>query len=96
MTRDNPDFNELIEDHEPSALISELTFFKNINSTFIESFLTSKNTPFMNNLTFETGLSNHHKFIGPMLRYLHLPQENLKKYFTAVTETVIMKSLKKN
>ena len=68
MTLDNPNFNELIEDHELSALISEPTCFKNINPTCIESFLTSKKTRFMNTLTFETGVSDHHKLIGTMLR----------------------------
>ena len=50
MIFDNPNFNELIEDHEFSALISEPTCFKNINPTCIESFLTSKKTRFMNTL----------------------------------------------
>ena len=68
MTLDNPNFNELIEDHELSALISEPTCFKNINPTCTESFLTSKKTRFVNTQTFETGLSDHHKFIGMMLR----------------------------
>ena len=90
MTLDNPNFNELIEDHELSALISEPTCFKNINPTCIESFLTSKKTRFMNTLTFETGVSDHHKLIGTM------PKVNLKKYLTAFTKTLIMKSLKKN
>ena len=39
MTLDNPNFNELIEDHEPCTLISEPTYFKYINPTCIESFL---------------------------------------------------------
>ena len=68
MTLDNPNFNELIEDHEPSTLISEPTCFKYINPTCIESFLKSKKTRFMNTLTFETGLSDYHKFIVMMLR----------------------------
>ena len=69
MTLDNPNFNELIEDHELSALISEPTCFKNINPTCIESFLTSKKkTHFVNTLSFETGLSDHYKLIGTMLR----------------------------
>ena len=42
MTLDNQNFNELIEDHELSALISEPKCFKNINPTCIESFLTIK------------------------------------------------------
>ena len=50
-TLDNPNFNELIENHELSALISEPTCFKSINT-----------------LTFETGVSDHHKLIGTMLR----------------------------
>ena len=68
MTLDNPNFNQLIEDHELSALISEHTCFKNINPTCNESFLTSKKTRFMSTLTLETGLSDHYKFIGAMLR----------------------------
>ena len=50
-TLDNPNFNELIENHELSALISEPTCFKSINT-----------------LTFETGVSDHHKLIGTMQR----------------------------
>ena len=38
MTLHNPNFNELIEDHELSTLISEPTCFKNINPTCIEKF----------------------------------------------------------
>ena len=68
MTLSNPNLNELIKDHELSALISESTYFKNNNSTCIESFLTSKKTRFMNTLTFQAGLLDHHKFIGTMLR----------------------------
>ena len=46
MALDNPSFNELIEDHELSTLISEATCFKNINPTFVENFLTSKKNSF--------------------------------------------------
>ena len=42
MTLDNPNFNELIEDHELPALISESTCFKSINPTWNDNFLTSK------------------------------------------------------
>ena len=65
---DNPNFNELIEDHEPSALISEPTCFKSINPTCTDNFLTSKKTRFMNALTFETGVSDHHNLIETMLK----------------------------
>ena len=54
MTLDNANFDELIEDHELSALILEPTCFKTINPTCIYSFLASKKTRFMNTLTFET------------------------------------------
>ena len=49
----------------------------------------------MNTLTFKTGLSDHHKFIGTVLRST-FAKGKPKKIFTAVTKTVIMKSLKKN
>ena len=68
MTLDNPNVNELIEDHELSALISEPTCFKSINPTCIDNFPTGKKTGFMNTLTLETGVSDHHKLIGTMLR----------------------------
>ena len=42
MTLDNPNFNELIEDHELSALLSKPTCFKSINPTWIDNFLASK------------------------------------------------------
>ena len=40
MTLDNLNFNELIEDHELSALISEPTCFRSINPICIDTFLT--------------------------------------------------------
>ena len=42
MTLDNPNFNELIEDHQISALISKPTCFKSINPTCNDNFLKSK------------------------------------------------------
>ena len=66
MTLDNPNFNELVEVHELSTLISEPTHFNSINPTCIDK--QSKKTRFMNTLTFETGVSDHHKLIGTMLR----------------------------
>ena len=68
MTSNNPKLSELIDDHELCTLISEPTCFKNINPTCIDNFLTNKRTRFMKTLTFETGLSDHHKIIGTMLR----------------------------
>ena len=93
MTLDNPNFNELIEDRELSALIAEPTCFKSINSTCFDNFLTNKKTCFMNTLTFEMNVSNHYHLLE-RFQDLHLPRLNLKKYFTAVTKTLIIKSLK--
>ena len=42
MALDNPNFNELIEDHELSAVISEPTCFKSINPTCSDNFLRPK------------------------------------------------------
>ena len=78
MTLDNPNFNELIEDHQPSDLISEPTCFESINPTCIDNFLTSKKTCFMNTLTFETDVSNHHKHIGTMLRSTFVKDKSKK------------------
>ena len=64
MNLDNSNLNELIKDHELSALISKPTYFKNVNPTCIESFLTSKKTRFMNTLTFRKGFLDRHKFTG--------------------------------
>ena len=68
MTLDNLNFNELVEDHQLSAPISESTCFKSINPTYIGNFLTIKKTCFMTTVTFEMGVSDHHKLIGTMLR----------------------------
>ena len=65
---DNLNFNELVEDHELSALISEPTCFKSNNPTSIDNFLISQKARFMNTLTSETGVTDHHKLIGAMLR----------------------------
>ena len=42
-------------------------FHKSISPTCIDNFLTNKKTRFMKTLTFETGVSGHHKLIGTML-----------------------------
>ena len=48
----------------------------------------------MNTLTFETGISDHQKLIGTMLRSI-FAKDKPKKYFAAVTKALIKKSLKK-
>ena len=68
MTPNNAKLIELIADHELGILISEPTCFKSINPTCIDNFLTNKKTRFMKTLTFEMGVSDHHKLIGTMLR----------------------------
>ena len=68
MTPNNPKLSELIDDHELCNLISERTCFKSISPTCIDNFVTNKKTRFMKTLTFETGVSDHHKLIGTMLR----------------------------
>ena len=68
MAPNNPKLSELIADHELYTLISEPTCFKSINPTCIDNFLTNKKTRFMETLTIETGVSDHHKLIGTMLR----------------------------
>ena len=67
MTPNNSKLRELIIDHELCTLISEPICFKSTNPTFINNFLTNKKTRFTKTLTFETGVSDHHKLIGTML-----------------------------
>ena len=95
MASNNPKLSELIDDHELFTLISEPTCFKSINPTCIDNFLTNKKTRFMKTVTFETGVSDHHKLIGTMLRST-FAKGKPKKYFTVAIETLIIKSLKKN
>ena len=95
MTPNNPKLSELIADHELCTLISEPTCFKSINPTCIDNFLTNKKTRFMKTLTFETGVSDHHKLIGTMLRST-FAKGKPKKCFTVAIETLTIKSLKKN
>ena len=80
-TLDNPNFNELIEDHELFSLISKSTRFKGINPTCINNFLTSKKTRFMNTLTFETGVSDHHKLIRIMLKSTFAKGKSKKMFY---------------
>ena len=68
MTPNNSKLSELIADHELCTVISEPTCFKSINPTCIDNFLTNKKARFMKTVTFETGVSDHHKLIGTMLR----------------------------
>ena len=68
MVPNNPKLSELIDNHDICTLISEPTCFKSINPTCIDNFLTNKKICFMKTLTFETGVSDHHKLISTMLR----------------------------
>ena len=68
ITPNNPKLSELIDDHELYSLKSEPTYFRIISPTCIDNFLTNEKTRFMKTLTFETGVSDHHKLIGTMLR----------------------------
>ena len=68
MTPNNAKLSESIAEHELCTLISEPTCFKSINPTCNDNFLTNKKTRFMKTLAFETGVSDHHKLTGTMLR----------------------------
>ena len=68
ITPNNPKLSKLIADHELCTPISEPTCFKSINPACIGNFLTNKKTRFMKTLTFVTGVFDHHKLIGTMLR----------------------------
>ena len=91
MTPNNPKLSELIADHALFTLISEPTYFKSINPTCIDNFLTNKKTRFMKTLTFEMGVSDHHKLIGTMLRSTFA-----KGKPTVAIENLTIKSLKEN
>ena len=69
MTPNNKKLSELINDHDLLlTLISKPTCFKIISTACIDNFVINKNTRFMKTLIFETGVSDHHKLIGMMLR----------------------------
>ena len=68
MTLRNPNLNELVKDNELCNVISESTCFKSINLTGTDNFLTYQKARFLETVIFETGLSDHHKLIGTMLR----------------------------
>ena len=95
MIQNNPKFSELIDGHELCTLISQPTRFKSVNPTCIDNFLTNKKTCFMKTLTFETGVSDHHKLICTMLRSTFAKRKPKKK-FTIATKTLTIKGLKNN
>ena len=72
MRPNNPKLSELIDNDELCTLISESACFKSINPTCTDNFVTNKKTRFMKTLTFEAGVSDHHKNVaknvGLMLR----------------------------
>ena len=68
MTPNNLKLSEFIDHHELCTLILEPTCFKSINPNCIDNFLTNKKSSFMKTLTFKTGVSDHDKLIGLMLR----------------------------
>ena len=81
----NPNVHELIEDHKCSNLIPEPSCFKSINPTSIDNFKRSKKTRFMNTITFETGVSDHHKLVGMILRTKFAKSKPKKLYFSNLT-----------
>ena len=95
MTPNNPKLSELIDDHQLCTLISGPAYFKSINPSCIDNFLTNKKTDLMKTLTFETGESDHHKLIGTMLRST-FAKGKLKNCFTVAIETLTIISVKKN
>ena len=82
MTPNNLKLSELINDHQLCTLISEPTCFKSINPTCVDNFLTNKTTRFMKTLTFETGVSDHHKLIGTMLRSTFVKRKPKKNFLS--------------
>ena len=92
MTPKNPKLNKFLEDHELYNLISEPICFKSINPTYFHNFLTNKKTGFMKTHIFETGMSDHHKFIGVILASTFaIGRPN--KIFTVAIKTLTMKNL---
>ena len=81
MTPNNPKLSELIDGHNLCTLIPEATCFKSINPTCIDNFLTNKKTRFMKTLTFETGVSDHHKLTGTMLRSTFAKEKPKKMFY---------------
>ena len=75
-----PNFNELMGDHELSPLISEPACFKSTNPTCVDNFLTNKKDYFINTLSSETGVSDHHKPIGTTLRSTFVKGKPGKNY----------------
>ena len=95
MTPNNPKLSELIPDHKLCSLKPEPTCFKSLNPTCIHNLLTNKKNRFMKTLTFEMGVSDHHKLIDTMLRST-FAKGKPKKCFTVAIETLTIKSLKNN
>ena len=90
MTLNNPKLSELVADHELCALISELTFFKSINPTCNDNFLTNKKTRFMKTLAFETGVYDHHKRIGTMLRSTFTKGKPKKMFYPFIYKRITL------
>ena len=95
MTPNNSKLSELIDDHELCNLISEPICFKSINPTCIDNFLTNKKTRFIKTLTCETGVSDHHKLIGTMLRSTSAKGKP-ERIFYRCYKNLTIKGLKKN
>ena len=81
MTPNNPKLSEFIADHELFTLLSESTCLKSISRTCIDNFLTNKKSCFMKTLTSETGVSDHHKLIGAMLRSTFAKGKSKKMFY---------------
>ena len=68
MTPSNLNLVDLISGYVLQTLLSIPAYLKSANLSCIDNFLTTKKSRFMKTLTLETGISDHQKLVGTMLR----------------------------
>ena len=82
MTMSNPILNQFLDTFALSPLNTDRICFKNSkNLSCIKLLLTNFKSSFMKTNAFETGISDHHKYISSIMK-LHFTRDNPKtKYY---------------
>ena len=90
MTIENHYFNDFMEMFALSCFISKPSCFKSINPTCIDLILTNKPNLFKLSANFETGLSDHHKFVSTIMKS---KDHQRKKYIDYTKISVLILSM---
>ena len=95
MSAENPNSKNMMCSFDLESLIDLPACYESINPTCIDLILTNKKNLLMNSVTFETGLSDHHKLTTTIFRRA-ISKGNSKKCSKKITRGLIKRNLKRS